>query len=117
MWYPLHHMYQSHLFLLAPDKLTLFTDWGHTLMAEHRDEAMETLREEHCLFEAMYLLATPPTFYILALSSYSDEKIATNMKRALNRKHKEIMDSSFSEVDAIPKLDGVSMKLLYMFQA
>jgi hypothetical protein len=110
-------MFHSHLFSVAPGNVGLLQDWGMRLMSEHKNEAMETLTEENCLEEAMYLVKAGNTFFVLASARYQGEKLPTNMQRALNRRHREIMDASLVEITALPDLSNATIETLYRLKA
>lgn len=98
-------------------KLELFIDWCEFLCA-HKDEALETLREENLLEESITLVTSNGHTYFLCKRKLEQGKelLPSNQDKAINRIHKKLWSQIEKETVETPKQFDEE-KILYSFKS
>lgn len=90
--------------------------WGDRLMHDLHKEALDTLREESCIMETLYLVESENEQFGLFVAVFENQKKSPNMKREINKEHFRYMDAAltytteplpcFRHIDCIFHLDS-----------
>jgi hypothetical protein len=86
------------MFYRVNDKnaLDAMRKWGLQLQSELHEEAIETLKEENCVSEALYLLMAENQEFGMFIGVFKGKKKPPNMDREINQKHGRLFDEAFS---------------------
>lgn len=77
------------VFQLKPGFQDVVLGWGKKLMGEHKQEALESLREEQCSRELGFLFKIGGQWYMVGHMEGNNILPATD--RPLNRKHQALL--------------------------
>jgi hypothetical protein len=97
-------------------RVSLFVDWCDFL-CEHKEEALETLREENLLEESITLVTSNGHTYFLCKRKLEQGKdlLPSNQDKAINRVHKKLWSNIDKEV--VSSLENFEEnKILYSFK-
>lgn len=90
------------LFKIKEGKLDKWLEWGKLLMTIHKDEAIETLKEEGLTYESFTVFEIDGNHYTLAM--IEGEEKPTNMNRELNIKHREVKKECLEKIGPVDKV-------------
>ncbi|MGH2613417.1 MAG: DUF6176 family protein [Rhabdochlamydiaceae bacterium] len=94
-------MMKINLFKIEKGKLEKWLEWGHCLMTEHQEEAVETLKEEGLIYEGFCVSEVAGNYYTLAMIEGYERP--TNMERELNQKHREVKRDCLDKLGPVEK--------------
>ncbi len=90
-----------YLFTIKQGKLDLWKEWGNLLMTKHKEEAIETLKEEGLTYEGFCIFEIDGIYYTLAM--IEGEEKPTNMDRELNQKHRATKQECLEKIGPVEK--------------
>lgn len=77
-------------------------------MGDLRDEALDTLREENCICESLYLLSAGSAHFGMFVGVFDGEQIPANLDRRINEEHFRHMDAALTRtVQPMPAFDHI----------
>ncbi len=87
------------LFKIKEGKLEKWREWGKLLTTTHKEEAIDTLKEEGLSYEGFCVFEIEGKHYTIAI--IEGEEKPTNMERELNQKHREIKKECLEKIGPI----------------
>lgn len=99
------------LFTIDPKDIPRLKEWGRILMSDRKAEALETLREENRLSEAMYLIQGDGDCHVLGVAFFSGESKPADPLNPLNREHKKLLNEILKP--ALPAELNGTMETVY----
>ena len=90
---------KTYLFKIKEGKLEVWKAWCNLLMTTHKEEAIETLKEEGLTYESSLIFSIDGKYYTLAM--IEGEEKPTNMERELNQKHRAMKKECLEGIETL----------------
>jgi hypothetical protein len=102
-------MIESSIYKIKSGKVNIWKNWCKKLSTEYKNEALETLKEEHILEEVFVMFEIDGIFYTIGqvFSKGETKSFPSDKSRSINKEHREKMD------ECLEKLPDSSVSLLY----
>lgn len=84
--------------LKSKDAFDHLKEWGKRLRSELNQEACETLKEENCISETLYLLNSDEGHFGMFVGVFDGEKKPPNMDKEINKKHMKFFDDALLNI-------------------
>ena len=91
---------QTALYLLKSGGKNKLLEWGNMLMNTYKTDALETLKEEKCMFEMMCFITIDGRDYVfgMMLEEYINEDILpANKDKELNKMHRDVLRNAIEK--------------------
>ncbi len=85
-----------------------FKSWANEISTSLLNEAIESLKEEHCTREVFYTFAIGNDTYVVAHME-GENILPANLDRDINIKHRQIMTESIAQVVNLDLLYDISI--------
>jgi hypothetical protein len=82
--------------------------WGQRLMGDLYEEALETLTEENCLCESLYLLTAGTAQFGMFVGIFDGQPVPARLDRKINEEHFRLMDAALTRtIQPMPPFEHI----------
>jgi hypothetical protein len=104
-------MTSARIFKIKPGKKDEWQHWCHKIATTHKDEAIDTLKEENIMHEMFVIFSLDGEDYTIGFSQESEGQIAqsTDIDDPLNQKHRDKKHECLEPIDESDVSIGYSL--------